>query len=469
MRFRFADLWMWNGVVGRGPYLLVGLLGFAVKHNLDRVTVAAIRGEWQWTPFSYWVPPLRWMRLAELDSPKDLQLCMALIGVALPFVWIGINMTLKRLRSIGWPLWLVCCFFVPFLNLLFFLLLAVIPAAPMSSTSTQGPAPVVPPRWLDGVIPRTMWGSAFLAVGCTVLLGIVCVFLGTAFAKTYGWGLFIGIPFTIGFGAALIYGYHMPRSLMGCLGVAVTAVTLVGGLLFAFAVEGLICLAMAAPLAIILALMGGLVGYAVQRGARCVSGTPAALAVLVVGLPGLIGVEGAIVSEPPLLAVRTSVDIAAPPEQVWEHVVAFAEIPPPTEWLFRHGIAYPIRAEIDGRGVGVKRRCVFSTGAFVEPIEVWDAPRLLRFGVEAHPPPMVEWSPYAQIAPAHLDGYWQSRRGQFLLTPLANGGTHLEGTTWYTNAMWPVAYWQLWSDAMVHRIHRRVLRHIKAEVEGSAG
>jgi hypothetical protein len=37
----------------------------------------------------------------------------------------------------------------------------------------------------------------------------------------------------------------------------------------------------------------------------------------------------------------------------------------------------------------------------------------------------------------------------------------LEGTTWYTNKMRPAAYWQLWSDMAIHRIHLRVLDHIK--------
>ena len=51
----------------------------------------------------------------------------------------------------------------------------------------------------------------------------------------------------------------------------------------------------------------------------------------------------------------------------------------PDEWLFQTGLAYPVRAEIQGRGVGRVRTCEFSTGPFVEPIEVWDEPRLLRF------------------------------------------------------------------------------------------
>jgi len=72
------------------------------------------------------------------------------------------------------------------------------------------------------------------------------------------------------------------------------------------------------------------------------------------------------------------------------------EIAPPTEWIFRAGIAYPMRAEIVGNGQGAERRCVFSTGAFVEPIEVWDEPRRLKLQSLA---PMQEWTPYSHIEP----------------------------------------------------------------------
>src|SRR5690606_965477 len=50
--------------------------------------------------------------------------------------------------------------------------------------------------------------------------------------------------------------------------------------------------------------------------------------------------------------VRTSVTISASPEKVWESVIEFSELAPPTELPFRFGIAYPIRARLDGRGVG---------------------------------------------------------------------------------------------------------------------
>ena len=150
---------------------------------------------------------------------------------------------------------------------------------------------------------------------------------------------------------------------------------------------------------------------------------------------------------------------------MWRHVVTFSELPPPRELMFRSGIAYPARASIHGSGVGAVRHCEFSTGPFVEPITVWDEPKRLAFDVTAQPHPMRELSPYRAIEPPHLHGFFQSRRGQFLLVAQPDGTTRLEGTTWYDQNLWPNRYWRVWSDYLVHSIHRRVLDHIKLEAE----
>ncbi len=88
------------------------------------------------------------------------------------------------------------------------------------------------------------------------------------------------------------------------------------------------------------------------------------------------------------------------------------EIPPPAEWIFRAGIAYPIRAEMRGSGSGAERYCVFSTGAFVEPIQVWDEPHRLKFSVTSNPQPLEEWTSYAHIEAPRLHGFPRSEGGQ---------------------------------------------------------
>ena len=74
---------------------------------------------------------------------------------------------------------------------------------------------------------------------------------------------------------------------------------------------------------------------------------------------------------------------------------------------------------------------------------------------------MKEMNPFGEIQPKHLHGYMVSKRGQFRLTQMPDGGTLLEGTSWYRHGLWPAGYWRLWSDAIGHQIHLRVLRNIK--------
>jgi hypothetical protein len=143
-------------------------------------------------------------------------------------------------------------------------------------------------------------------------------------------------------------------------------------------------------------------------------------------------------------------------------------MPAPDELTFRLGIAYPRSARIEGTGVGATRYCVFSTGAFVEPITAWEPGRRLAFDVTRSPPPLRELTPYAHVTPPHLDGYLAARRGEFRLIPLPSGGTRLEGSTWYRLRMGPEGYWQLYGDYFIHRIHARVLEHIRHLSEARA-
>ena len=57
-------------------------------------------------------------------------------------------------------------------------------------------------------------------------------------------------------GAALVFGFHESRSLSACVGVAVLANLILGGVIIASALEGAICLVMALPIALLLAVLG---------------------------------------------------------------------------------------------------------------------------------------------------------------------------------------------------------------------
>jgi len=171
------------------------------------------------------------------------------------------------------------------------------------------------------------------------------------------------------------------------------------------------------------------------------------------------------VATAPERIVLSAVEISAPPEMVWQNVVAFPELPAERPWFFRLGIACPERAGINGGGVGAIRSCEFTTGTFVEPITVWDEPHRLAFDVTEQQPPMFELSPYRNVHPPHLDGFLTSTHGEFRLISIDGGRTRLEGRTWYRSEMYPQWYWPLWSDLLIHRIHERVLLHIQRLAE----
>jgi hypothetical protein len=115
--------------------------------------------------------------------------------------------------------------------------------------------------------------------------------------------------------------------------------------------------------------------------------------------------------------------------------------------------------------VGAVRYCVFSTGAFVEPITLWEPGRRLAFDVASSPVPLRELTPFPNVSPPHRDGFLQSRRGEFRLVALPDGRTRLEGSTWYTLRMGPEGYWQMFGDYIIHQVHLRVLEHIRVEAE----
>jgi Polyketide cyclase / dehydrase and lipid transport len=388
-----------------------------------------------------------------------------MLFVALPFIWLGLAMTVKRLRDGGQPTWLAALFFAPIANLAFFVALSFMPSVAESKREEGTPWPGV--RAFDRWIPRNAAGSALVSIGATCLLGLFLTFLGTKAIAQYGWGLFVGLPFCLGLFAVLTHSYHQQRSYGECVTVAVLPVAMLGAVLMLVAIEGVICIMMAAPLAFCLALLGGSLGYGIQAAHWGRRHAPAMLGMVLLFTPGFYGIEHFTRPQPGVFEVKSAIEINAPPEKVWQKVIAFTEIPPPKETLFRVGVAYPIRAEIAGHGPGAVRHCVFSTGPFVEPITVWDEPHLLRFSVTENPAPMNELTPYGHIEPKHLHGYFESHQGQFLLTELPGGRTRVEGTTWYSHSMWPETYWHWWSDYIIHRIHLRVLNHIRMEVGGS--
>jgi hypothetical protein len=262
-----------------------------------------------------------------------------------------------------------------------------------------------------------------------------------------------------------MFGYKKEVTKSDCRSVTFFTVLIFCIGLLAFAFEGVICIIMALPIGLLFSYLGHIIGYQLIK--RKLINPPTITILLFISVPIVMGFEYKTAPEnEEVKAVVTSIIINAPTEKVWQNVIAFPQLKEPSELLFKAGIAYPINAKINGSGVGAIRHCNFSTGSFVEPITKWEKPYLLAFNVDEQPASMKELSFY-DLQPNHLHGYFVSKHGQFKLTKLADGSTLLEGTTWYTNKIKPNLYWDLWSDYIVHKIHERVLSHIKDQAENN--
>jgi len=439
--------------VERLPYVVIGVTLALFKYGIEVAVFRALAGKWL-TPLQF-ISPSFGARAQLLENAPE-WLGWALFVWSMPFVWIALSMSVRRAATAGQSPWLGVAVLLPLVNLLVMALLGLLPDKP-------GPEAAVP------VAAETKGGTldaaAWRAVGAALAAGGLSFAGGLYGFASYGAVLFFATPAMMGMVAGFVYNRPVSRSTAATLGLGALVMLAAGGVLLGLAFEGLICLVMAVPIVMPLAIAGALLGKWIAEATRA---GLAHVTVAVLALPLLAGAESLVTSTPEY-EILTTVDVAAPPAAVWKRIVEFPDIPPPDDWFFRSGIACPLRARIEGTGVGAVRHCEFTTGDFVEPITVWDEPRRLAFDVVEQPDPMVELSPWRHVHPPHLvDRSLRSRRGEFRLVDLGDGRTRLEGRTWYVFDMHPQGYWTLWSDLSIHVIHRRVLDHIKRLAEADA-
>jgi hypothetical protein len=289
-------------------------------------------------------------------------------------------------------------------------------------------------------------GNAVGFLLCALAVWLVPMLKGYSFVVSYP-GMIV-TPCSVGLAASWIW-----RPLRLGIGETVlhslfcTAIGLaIAGFVFR---EGAICLLIIAPIIYAGVLAGALTGrtwFNISRDRLNVL-----LAPLVVA---------AIVAEPVLRTAHTSVvadelRIAAPPGDVWPHVLAFATIPnPPQFWLFRFGLPYPTETINSGNFVGADRACHFSGGAvFKEKVAELEPQRRLTFDIIEMPPD------------PELLGHLDATRGQFELRDNGDGTTTLIGRTWYSLHVRPAWYFDWWTHQIFRAVHSRVMEHIKLLAE----
>ena len=114
-RFAWPRPWLLDlsQPIARRAYLTTGLLLALLKYEIDAMLVWAVTRR-IWTPLDY-LSPLLTHRVDALKALGEVPdwLYFAMAAWALPFIWLGLTLTVRRLADAGLSPWLAFLFFVP--------------------------------------------------------------------------------------------------------------------------------------------------------------------------------------------------------------------------------------------------------------------------------------------------------------------------------------------------------------------
>jgi hypothetical protein len=245
----------------------------------------------------------------------------------------------------------------------------------------------------------------------------------------------------------------------------VSAVLLLVGTVV-FLIEGAICIVMAAPVVLVMAMVGGLfVGLVVtlRRGRGMPPGAVASCLVL----PFAFAPAEAHLPDPDeIRTVTTTIDIDAPPAAVWRQVVRVPAIgdAEQTVGFFQYiGVPRPLEATLSDERIGGWREARFVGGIrFREHVTEWEPARRLGFTIAVDP---------QSVSPAVLDAHvavggrhFDVVYGAFELSPRERG-TRLRLLSRHRLHTRLNFYAGLWTDAIMQDIQQNICQVIRHRSE----
>jgi putative flippase GtrA len=391
----------------------------------------------------FWLLPLR--RLAQLPS---LTATMAALSFTYGFVIVCALALLsyRRAFAIRQGYLFAALSVVPVVQLIGIAALTILPA----EQEIPVPKPMAGADVAD-IIKGVLAGTAII---------VAAVLISAVTFGAYGWGLFILTPFMVGVTTAYIANRRLTLDHKQNTSVVLLAALLGSVALIMFALEGLVCIILIAPLAALAAIAGGLLG---RKAAMAGRGRDTTL-MSVAFLPAIFALEGAM---PPAIPIQTMevIDIQAPPSKVWQTLINDDKIDIKPSLVGSFGLAYPIKGRFKGEGVGAERIGEFSTGFARERVTEWVPQHSLAFAVVSQPPAMEEMSPYRKVHSPHVQGYFTTGETHFELALLPNGATRLSITASHELRIDPALYWEPIARWAIHNNTWRVLDSIRNRSE----
>jgi len=430
----------WSSTVFFSQHLIALLL-----HVLEGQEVTAPLRDWR-----FYIAPLQVLvRSYHVLHPTLLLLGLACVLVA---AWALAALTFRRAADANVTEWIAALVIMPVLQAPIILVMSALPTRTVAGE----------PAHRCGALHffTAMQGLASGAVVTVLAVAVSALIFGS-----YGIGMFVASPLIIG--ATTGYLGNRRADIGGaCTAMLVTGALLLGAVaLVMFALEGLLCIILAAPLAVAAAVVGGFLGRAIALR----SGRPPRQALSGLALFPLVFAAETVL--PPMVRfdALSTILVSAPPEAVWEVLVRLDLSAEPVDLPFRLGVAYPLRGKVLGAGVGALRRGEFSTGVAIERVTEWVPNRKLAFMVLSDVPAMRELSPYTHVHAPHVVGYFRTTHTSFEVVPLSGGTSQVVLRTSHELRLDPAFYWLPLARWIVDENNARVLRHVRRRAERVGG
>ncbi len=266
-------------------------------------------------------------------------------------------------------------------------------------------------------------------------------------AAILGLTMFLVLPAATGFTTALTVPYCKAVA----ISLLITAAVCLGGSVL-FALEGLVCVAMASPLLLAAAMIGAALGKLIKHLLRRRNYHSAALAPLlaVASIFAAGKTEDHFGSKTRLEVVTSNIIVDASPDDVWQELMQFDQVNGATPLLMKMGLPIPQSCSTDGSGVGSMRVCHFDSGYIRERVTTWEPPYRLELAIEE-----------VQLPGRHWLGFEQAT---YTLKPLEHGRTLVTRSTTITSMLRPAWYWRHFERLGARTEHEYILHSLKADL-----
>lgn len=381
---------------------------------------------------------------------------MVVVGLTLVLflavAWALVALAFRRAIDCNASGWIAPLAMVPIVQIPVILYLCVAPSRAVSDR---------PRVTVGGSIKVWRFAAQGALVGVGLTVGAVAI--AALVFGTYSYGMFVVSPLVAGMTAAYLANRKTDIGKTRTFLTSLAALAIGSVALILAALEGIICIVMAAPLAVGFAFVGSLAGRSLAMLARPSTGQNLSAIAL---LPLVFAWDAAVQPTSEFASYQTA-KINAPAGIVWQSIVDMGTIEETPALPFLLGVAYPVSGQIFGKGVGAKRHGVFSTGTAVERITEWVPEKKLAYVVVEDVPALIELSPYEHVYAPHAVGYFRTLLTSFELHAKTGETTEIILQTSHELKIDPAFYWLPITKWVVLKNNARVLAHIKRRAERS--